>query len=469
MTPTPPIDDVMLRSLRGRMRGPVLTAEDAEYDDARRIWNGRFDRRPAAIARCTAVADVRAAVDFARRNPILVSVRSGGHDYSGMSVCDGGLMIDLSQMSAVEVDGASKTLRVQPGARWGAVDRETQALGLATTGGVVSTVGVAGYTLGGGTGHLARKYGLAIDNLLSADVLTAAGDMVRASETENADLFWGLRGGSGNFGIVTALEFGLHELGTHVLAGQLIHPLEQAHDVLRFYRGFMADAPDEVQCYAFFIRVPPLPVFPEQYHGKVAIDLVVTHAGPLEDGEKRLGPLRSFGRPLLDTVAPLPYVTLQQAFDAGMMGLNRWYSRAHYLHELTDGAIDAIVARVQDLPGEFTLVYLEAEGGAIARVDRAATAFAHRDARFALHIFPGWAKAADDAAMMEWAREFHSEMSPYATGGAHANLLGGDEQNGARSAYGTNYARLLDLKRKYDPENFFLMNNNVDPASTAQV
>jgi FAD/FMN-containing dehydrogenase len=458
------IDDVLLLSLRGRLHGPVFTADDVGYDQARRVWNGRIDRYPAVIASCTSAADVRAAFECARESGLPLSVRSGGHDYSGDSIVDGGFAIDLSPMTAVTVDASSRTAHVQPGARWGMVDRATQAVGLATTGGVVSTVGVAGYTLGGGTGHLSRKYGLALDNLLAAEVLTAAGEIVRASATEHPDLFWGLRGGGGNFGIVTALDLRLHALGTEVLAGQIVHPFEAAHDLLRFYRSFMAEAPDDVQCYAFFIRVPPLPVFPRQCHGTVAVDLVVTYAGNSLEGEKHLAPLRGFGTPLLDTVAVLPYLTLQQAFDAGMVGVNRWYSKAHYLRELTDEAIDALVARVEELPGDFTLVYLGAEGGAVGRIDPAATAFPHRDARFALHILPGWEKAGDDDRMMEWARAFHREMSPYATGGAHLNLLGGDEQDGSRSAYGSNYERLVEIKRKYDPRNIFRMNHNIDPA-----
>lgn len=463
MMPSARIDGTMLRSLRERIGGAVLTADDPAYDETRRIWNGRFDRRPAAIVRCARPADVPAALEVARQTGLPLSVRSGGHDYSGNSMCDGGLAIDLSQMNAIAVDGGSRTVRVGPGARWGAIDRETQALGLATTGGTVSTVGVAGYTLGGGSGHLSRKYGLGLDNLVSAEVVTASGDIVQASDRENADLFWGLRGGSGNLGIVTALELRLHELGTEVLAGQIIHPFERSRDVLRLYRSFVADAPDDVQCYAFFIRVPPLPVFPAESHGKVAIDLVVTWAGDLSDGENSLAPLRGFGKPLLDTVAPLPYLTLQQAFDAGMVGLNRWYSKAHYLPGLTDAAIDTIVARVEELPGDFTMVYLEAEGGAIGRVDRRATAFPHRDAAFLLHIFPGWARAADDGAIMDWARTFHQDMRPHATGGVYVNLLGGDEPDGARSAYGANYDRLVELKRKYDPGNLLRMNHNVNP------
>jgi FAD/FMN-containing dehydrogenase len=374
-----------------------------------------------------------------------------------------GLVIDLSQMKAVNVDRAAKTVRVGPGARWAAVDREAQAFGLATTGGTVSTVGVAGFILGGGSGHLARKYGLGLDNLVAAEVVTAAGDVLRASATENTDLFWGLRGGSGNLGIVTSLELRLHELGTDVLAGQIIYPFDQARDVLRNYRSFTRDAPDEIQCYAFFLRLPPLPVFPEEAHGKVVVDLVVTYAGDMTEGERHLAPLRALGRPMMDTVAPTPYVALQQAFDAGMAGGNRWYSKAHYLRELSDDAIETIVVGVEALPGDFTMVYLEAEGGAIGRVDPAATAFPHRDAPYALHIFPGWTRAADDEAIMAWARSSTARWSPHATGGVYVNLLGGDEADGARAAYGSNYDRLAELKRRLDPENLLRHNHNVPP------
>jgi FAD/FMN-containing dehydrogenase len=461
--PAARIDESMLRSLRERMRGTVLTADDAGYGEARKVWNGRFDRRPAAIARCVGPGDVAAALEIARRSGLPLAVRSGGHDYAGNSMCEDGVVIDLSQMKAVNVDRAARTVRVGPGARWAAVDREAQAFGLATTGGTVSTVGVAGFILGGGSGHLARKYGLGLDNLVAADVVTAAGDVLRASATENPDLFWGLRGGSGNLGIVTSLDLRLHELGTEVLTGQIIYPFDQAREVLRNYQSFTRDAPDEIQCYAFFLRLPPLPVFPEEAHGKVVIDLVATYAGDVREGERHLAPLRAFGRPMMDTVAPTPYVALQQAFDAGMAGGSRWYSRAHYLRELNDDAIETIVVGAESLPGDFTMVYLEAEGGAVGRVDRAATAFPHRDAPYALHIFPGWTRAADDEAIMAWAREFHRAMDPYATGGVYVNLLGGDEADGARMAYGSNYDQLAELKRRFDPENLLRHNHNVPP------
>lgn len=459
------IDEAVLQRLRQQMGDRVLTPGDSGYDDARQVWNGRFDRRPGAIVRCGDTADVQWAVDVARTSGLLLAVKSGGHDYAGNSMCDDGLGIDLSLMNDVAVDADARTVRVGPGARWGAVDRGTQAHGLVTVGGTVSTVGVAGFTLGGGSGHLSRKHGLALDNLLSAEVVTAAGEVVRASERENSDLFWGLRGGGGNFGIATSLELRLHDLTTDVVAGQIIHPFEAAADVLRVYRSFMQGAPDEVQCYAFFLRVPPIPAFPERVHGTIVVDLVVTHAGAAAEAEKVLAPLRAFGEPILDTVAPIPYVSLQQAFDAGMADGSRWYSKAHYLRELTDEAIDTILTHVADLPGEFTTAYLGGEDGAMARVDRHATAFPHRDAPFSLHIFPGWTNAADDDRIIEWARRFHGAMSGQATGGVYVNLLGGDETDGPRSAYGANYQRLSELKGRYDPGNLFRLNHNVEPSS----
>ncbi|HUE82268.1 MAG TPA: FAD-binding oxidoreductase [Pyrinomonadaceae bacterium] len=457
--------DTAIQALQVSMKGSVLKAADAGYDEARRIWNGRFDRHPGAIARCSGTADVIAAVNLAREKNLLVSVRSGGHDFAGNSVCDGGLVIDLSQMNGVWVDPSAKTARVQPGTKWRAFDHETQAFGLATTGATVSTVGVSGFTLGGGTGWLARKYGIALDNLIAVEVVTASGDLLRATENEHPDLFWALRGGGGNFGIVTSFEFRLHEVGREVLAGQIIYPFEATVDVLRFFRSFIAEAPDEVQCYPFFIRVPPLPVFPESFHGQLAIDLVVAHAGNLADGERVLSPLRGLAEPILDAVGAQPYLTLQQTFDAGVPAGKRWYSKAHYLEELSDAAIDTIVSGVAGLPGEYTMVYLEQLGGAIARIDPNATAFPHRSAGYSFHIFPGWENASDDERIIGWAREFHRELSAHATGNVYVNLLGGDEERGPQSAYGVNYDRLAKVKAKYDPQNFFRVNHNIEPSA----
>lgn len=463
LTPDPAYDD-----LRGRLSGPLLRPADAGYDEARGTWNGRFDPRPAAIAQCTGTADVVAAVDFARERGARVSVKSTGHSYAGHSVCDGGLVIDLSLMDAVTVDPAAKTVRVGPGARWGAVDAATQAVGLATTGATVSTVGVAGYALGGGTGYLAREHGLALDNLRSLEVVTAAGQLLRASERENPDLFWALRGGGGNFGVVTALELALHDLGPELLAGQIVYPLGQARDVLRRWRDAMTSAPDELQCYAFVLNLPPLDVFPESYHGRPALDLVVAYAGPVAEGDRAVQPFREAGRPLLDAVAPLPYAALQQAFDAGMPRGLRWHSKAHYFDRVSDDLIDVVLEHTASLPGPHTLVYFEPGGGAVGRVDAGATAFPHRDAAAALHIFPGWSDPSEDDALIGWARSFSDAVAPFATVGVYVNLLSEDEAGRVPAAYGANYDRLAELKRRYDPDNLFRSNHNVAPAETSR-
>lgn len=462
------LSESVLNSLRASMRGRVLDPDSPGFDEARKIWNGRFDRNPAAIARCAGTDDVAAALEIARRNELLISVRSGGHDYAGKSVSDGALVIDLSLMNEVTVDADSKRARVQAGVRWGAFDQEAQRHGLATTGGTVSTVGVAGYTLGGGTGWLSRKHGLGLDNLLSAEVVLASGEIVRASRSENDDLFWALRGGSGNFGIVTSFEFQLHEVGPEVVAGQILHPLESAPDVLRFYRSFMTEAPDELQCYPFFLRVPPLDIFPEQYHGQVAIDLVVSCTGEASEAEAAIRPLQDFGEPFFSGVGPQQYTALQQSFDAGMPSGNRWYSKAHYLRELSDDGIEILIRHVSDMPGSFTVVYMEPGGGAVGRVDAAETAFPHREAAYSLHIFPGWQQAADDERMIEWARTFHRDMAGDSTGGAYVNLLNGDENDVARTAWGANYERLREVKQKYDPDNLFRRNHNIEPAGRSR-
>ena len=389
MTTATRLGEPLLKLLRSRLRGQVLTSADRAYDEARRGWNGRFDRHPAAIVRCVDAGDVQAAVLFAREHDLPPAVRSGGHDFAGNSTSDGGLVIDLSLMNHVSVDPSAKRLRVEPGARWAQVDAATQAHGLATTGGTVSTVGVAGFILGGGSGYLSRKFGLGLDNLLAADIVTADGRLRHVSSREHADLFWALRGGSGNFGIVTALELQLHGLGAEVTAGQIIHALDDAPAGLRFYRDFMRGASDDIQGYAFFIRIPPIPAFPEALHGQVVLDLVVAHAGDQAEAERALAPLRGFGSPALDTVARVPYTGLQQAFDAGMASGNRWYSRSHYLRDLNDDAIETIVSRVASLPGAFSMVYLGGEGGASGRAPADATAYPHRDATFFLHMLPG--------------------------------------------------------------------------------
>ena len=458
-------DDTILDSLRDALRGPVLAPGDDGYDAARTVWNARLASRPAAVAQCTGAADVRAAVDIAREHDLPLSVKGGGHSYAGQSAAEGALMVDLSSMTGVRVDPDTKTARGQAGATWGDFDHETQAFGLATPGATVSTVGVAGCTLGGGTGHLARKYGLSLDNLRSADVVMADGSFVHASEDENADLFWGLRGGGGNFGVVTSFEFQLHEVGPEVLAGQILHPMANAAEGLRLYRDVMADAPDALQAYAFFIHVPPIPAIPDEHHGQTALDFVVTYAGDHATGEKVLRPLRSFEDPILDGVRPQAYTALQQTFDEGTPNGQRWYSKAHYLNALPDAAIDTVVEHVDPLPGPFSMVYLEPMGGAIGRVDPTATAFPHREAAYGFHILTGWPDADQDATIMDWTRDFHAAMAPHANGGVYVNLLGADEEYRVASAYGPNYDRLARLKETYDPDNLFRMNHNVEPVT----
>ena len=458
------LDDTILDALRDAVRGPVLAPGDDGYDAARTVWNARLASRPAAVAQCTGTADVMAAVDIARENDLSLSVKGGGHSYAGQSAAEDALMIDLSRMMGVRVDPDTKTARVQPGATWGDFDHEAQAFGLATTGATVSTVGVAGCTLGGGTGHLARKFGLSLDTLRSADVVTADGTLVRASDEENADLFWGLRGGGGNFGVVTSFEFQLHEVGPEVLAGQILHPMTDAAEGLRVYREFMAGAPDALQAYAFFVHAPPIPAVPEAYHGQTVLDFVVTYAGDQATGEEVLRPLREFGDPILDGVRPQPYTTLQQTFDEGVPKGQRWYSKAHYLDALSDAAIDTVVEHVDPLPGPFSMVYVEPMGGAISRVAPTATAFPHREAACGFHILTGWPDPDQDAEIMNWTREFHAAMSPYTNGGVYVNLLGADEADRIPAAYGPNHDRLARLKTEYDPENLFRETHNVEPA-----
>lgn len=454
----PPYDD-----LRASLQGTMLLPGDDGYNEARGVWNGVFDPRPVAIVRCRAPDDVVAAINFARQHRLPLSVRGGGHSYAGHSVKDNALALDLSLMDRVTVDPDGRRASVEAGATWADVDAATQAHGLATTGGTVSSVGVAGFTLGGGTGYLARKYGLAADNLMGADVVTADGRLVRASSDENQDLLWALRGGGGNFGVVTAFELRLHEVGPDVVMLQAFHSFDDAPRVLRFYRDFMDHAPDEVNVYAFMLRTPPVEPFPQKYHGQVAVALVGCHCGPVAGAEMALKPLAEFGQPFLAAVQRTAYTAAQQAFDAGMPKGLRWYSRFHYLKALPDSAIDTVLRFTESLPGEFTMAYFERGGGAADRVARDAVAFPHRDPAYGIHIFPGWTEPADDARMREWARQFHDAMAEHATGGVYVNMLASDEAERVPAAYGANYDRLVALKRVWDPDNLFSSNHNIPP------
>jgi FAD/FMN-containing dehydrogenase len=449
--------------LTDTLHGRVLQPDHADYDEARAIWNGMIDRHPALIVQCKSPADVMAAVNFAGEHHLPLTVKAGGHSIAGKSIYEDGLVVDVSAMNGVRVDPDAQRARVGPGATWGDFDREAQAFGLATTGGVDSRTGVAGLTLGGGLGYLARKYGLAIDNLLAVDVVTADGELRRASADKNPDLFWALRGGGGNVGIVTSFEFQLHEVGPKLLVAQIFHPYEHASSVLRYYRDFMMTAPDEVSCYALIAHVPPAPPFPEAYQGKPAVALVGCYAGPVAAGQEALAPLTAYGDPILNAVQPMPYTTLQSSFDAGYPNGARYYWKSQYLSELSDAAIDTVVQHGTSLPGALTAGGFEAMGGAVNQVETTATAFPHRHAAFNFSIFAGWTDPEDDEEIIAWTKAFHEAVAPYATGGTYLNYLDRDDDRSA--AYGPNHERLLAIKRAWDPDNLFRMNPVTVPAA----
>jgi FAD/FMN-containing dehydrogenase len=457
------LDATASRYLDATFRGEIIRPGHHRYDEARRVWNGQVDRRPQVIARCTGTADVRAALTFARERELLTAVRGGGHNVAGNAVCDDGLVIDLSPLKGVRVDPVARTARAQPGVTWGLFDRETQVFGLATTGGLVSTTGIAGLTLGGGIGWLARKHGTACDNLLSADVVTADGSVVTASATENPELFWGLQGGGGNFGVVTSLEYRLHPVGPHVLAGPVFHAGAHAADVLRFFRDYVATAPDELTVVASFMTAPVAPFLPPDAHETLVVALAVCYAGDLAEGERVLRPLRGFGRPLADLIAPTPYTALQRMSDEGYPSGLRNYWKSSYVDELSDAAIDTVVEHATRMPSPRSAFYFEHLGGAIARPAEP-TAFGHRDATFDLAILAIWEDREETDLHVAWTRGFWEAMQPHARHGVYVNNLGEEGHERVRSAYEAHtYERLVRLKELYDPANVFRCNQNIAP------
>jgi FAD binding domain/Berberine and berberine like len=454
MSPTRP-DDTAIGELRASLRGPLLQPTDAGYDTARRVDNAMIDRRPALIARCTGVADVLSAVRFARRHDLLVSIRAGGHNVAGNAICDDGLVIDVSPMKGIRVDPAARTVTAQAGVTWGELDAETQAFGLATTGGVISTTGIAGLTLGGGVGWLNGRFGLACDNLIAADVVTADGQFLRASEQEHADLFWGLRGGGGNFGIVTAFEYRVHRLGPMVLSGPIFHPAARARDVLRFYREFSADEPEELTTYAGLLTGPD---------GTPLVGLVPCYAGPPDQGEKVVERLRKFGPPAVDMIGAMPYVAVQRMFNDAFPPGRYNYWKSALAPEISDRLIDAVVEHMARVPSPHSAVMLEHYHGAYSRPAPAATAYSHRRPTYDVVIIANWTSPADSERNTTWTRGLFAAVQSQVSQAAYVNFL--DRDDGAdrvRAAYGENYDRLVALKRKYDPTNFFRMNQNVRP------
>ncbi|RUV89642.1 FAD-binding oxidoreductase [Mesorhizobium sp. M1A.F.Ca.IN.020.32.1.1] len=457
------VDAAALETLSTQIRGTVLREGDAGYDGARSIWNDMIDRRPGLIACCVGASDVVAAVNFARENGLLVSVRGGGHNIAGSAICEGGLVIDLSMMKSVRVDVAARRAWVGPGATLVDVDRETQAVGLALPTGINSTTGIAGLTLGGGFGWITRKYGLTIDNLVSADVVTAHGKLLRASETENADLFWALRGGGGNFGVVTGFEFKLHRFGPQVLSGLVVHPFADAGKVLREYRAALETAPDELTCWVVMRQAPPLPFLPAEWHGKEVLVLAMCYCGDIEAGEKATQKLRAIGTPIADVVGPNPFTGWQQAFDPLLAPGARNYWKSHDFTELSDSAIEITTTAISSLPGPECEIFFGHVGGVAGRVPADATAFPQRSSHFVMNVHARWREPAMDKACIEWARDIYEASKPHAAGTAYVNFMPEDEIDRVEAAYGGNYGRLLEIKQRYDPQNLFRMNQNLRP------
>jgi len=448
------LGEAAVQQLQTHLRGALLRPGDDRYEETRRVWNGMIDKRPALIARCTGMADVITAVTFAREHNLLVSVRSGGHNIAGKAVCSGGLMIDLSRLRRVQVDPSNGTARVEGGALLGDLDRATQAFGLATTAGVVTHTGVAGLTLGGGVGRLAHKYGLACDNLLSVDLVTAEGRVLRARPTENADLFWGVRGGGGNFGIVITFEFRLHSVGPGVLGGTVFYPLAKARAALKFYAEYTQTAPDELSADAFLLTLP---------HGEQACAIDVCYIGPIEQGERILHPLRKFGPSLADQIGPTAYIDLQGSSDAFFPPGLHYYYKSHFMQELSDEAIEVLVTHFATVPSPWSSVAFQQYGGAVSRVGQAETAFGHRAAQYNFIPTSVWTDPTESEQHLNWVREAWDLMRPFATGGVYVNNLAEEGEDRVRAAYGPHYERLVGLKNKYDPTNFFRLNANIKP------
>ncbi len=455
-----------IADLRARFRGALLRPGEEGYDEARRVWNAAIDRRPALIARCAGADDVVAAVRFAREHDLPASVRGGGHAVAGHAVCDGGLMIDLSLLKSVRVDPHAQTVRAAGGLLWSEFDAATQQYGLATTGGTVSHTGIGGLTLGGGLGHLMRKHGLTVDNLLAADLVTAEGERLRVDADREPELFWGLRGGGGNFGIATALEYRLHPVGPLVLGGPVFWPIDDAPAVLRFLREFAPEAPDELGVALTIMNAPPLPFLPPERVGQPVLGLVLVWAGDADDGEKAITPLRGLGRPIADAVRPVPYLFLQSMLDGGAPHGRCYYWKSHRLPTLTDATIDVFCERVTSATTPIAQINGWAMGGAVSRVDPAATAVGEREVGFDISFAAGWPPSDSGGERHRaWVRAGWEALRPQSAG-VYANFISDEGSAGVQAAYGDRLTRLTALKDRYDPANFFRLNANIAPSAS---
>lgn len=441
--------------LRRTIRGELVVPDDSGYDRARRVWNGMVDKTPAAIVYCAGSDDVVTAVNFTRSRNLPVAVRGGGHNVAGCSVCDAGVVIDVSRMKQIEVDPVRRVARAQAGLNLGEFDAATQSHGLATTMGVNADTGISGLTLGGGFGKLGRKHGLSCDNLIAAEIVTADGRLLNASAKENADLFWAIRGGGGNFGIVTTFEYRLHPVGPLLLAGSVLHSYNHARDAMRFYRAFSSNAPDELSVDAALVTAPS---------GERFFSISACYVGPIDEGERIVKPLREYGAPVEDRIAPISYLQIQSAGDSLFPRGRRYYWKAQFMREMTDEAIDTLQAAYATAPAG-SLVVLQQVGGAIARVPKSETPYVNRDALYDCFPISIWDNPADDEAHIRWARDLWDAMRPFSTGGVYANNLGEEGMDRVQAAYGMNYPRLVALKNKYDPTNFFRLNQNIRPAT----
>jgi FAD/FMN-containing dehydrogenase len=452
-----------MEKLKRKVKGKVILPPDPDYNEARKIWNAMIDRRPAVIVQCADAADVPHAISFARDNGLEISIRGAGHNIAGNAVCDDGVMIDFSKMRNVHVDAEKRRAHVEPGATLSDVDKATQAHGLATPLGINSTTGIAGLTLGGGFGWLTRKYGMTVDNLVSAEMVTADGGQIRVSDKENTELFWAIRGGGGNFGVVTRFEFKLYPVGPEIIAGLLVFPFDQARQVLKKYREFAISAPEEINVWVILRKAPPLPFLPANVHGKEVVVLAVFYAGDNTEGQKLIEPLRRFGDAHGEHIGAQPYAQWQQAFDPLLTPGARNYWKSHNFTELSDGALDSIMKFAENLPTPQCEIFLGLIAGASNRIAADATAYGHRDTKFVLNVHGRWDDSGDDKRCIVWAREFFKASAPYASAGAYVNFMTEDEVDRIAAAYGSNFARLAQIKRKHDPGNIFHLNQNIKP------
>jgi FAD/FMN-containing dehydrogenase len=457
------LDSAAVDGLKAAVRGEVILPQDESYDEARSIWNAMIDRRPALIVRCQGVADVQWAVRFAREHKLLTAVRSGGHNVAGRALCDSGLVIDLSGMRSVRIDPDARRAHVEPGATLGDVDHESQNFGLATPVGINSTTGIAGLTLGGGFGWISRKYGMTVDALRAADVVTADGEFLRASERDNPDLFWAIRGGGGNFGIVTRFEYELYPVGPEVLAGLIVFSHDEAASTMKQYRDLVKTLGDETTLWTVLREAPPLPFLPEDVHGSNIIAYAICHIGDPAEGDKILDKIRGFGTVLGEHVGKQPFTSWQQAFDPLLTPGARNYWKSHNYDDLEDGLIDTVVQYAGNLPSPQCEIFFGSLGKAVNRVAPDATAYPYRTNDYIMNVHGRWDEASDDDKCVGWAREFFEKATPFATGGVYINFLTDDEDDRVGAAFGSNYQKLTELKKKYDPDNFFRVNMNISP------